>query len=185
MDKRITGLGAVIALVGVAGIWAVLTPGTGATFPAESASERSLPVQGQVVRRGPTLPIAEGQEAAPGPAQVPQLPTPEEWRRQRFERRQSEAFARVDAMVVAGELSEEEAQELRAIADRTFARVQHLMDQREAGEIGPVGAFFRGIPVRITHVSQVVDTLGRDRAREVGQAWRARERADRQAARED
>jgi len=100
-------------------------------------------------------------------------------RRAAYERRKAEAWVRLDDMVQSGEITEEEAQQLRAITLRTLRRVEHLMDRREDGEISGIGLVVRSIPTRITHLTQVVDSLGRDRAREIGAIWREREVADR------
>ena len=166
--RLLTLLACGLAMGGLA--WWALSPGPSATAEVPGPAEVSeAPVAVPVVRRVEEEPPDDGAR-----------PTSRmDMRRAAYERRKAEAWVRLDDMVQSGEITEEEAQQLRAITLRTLRRVEHLMDRREDGEISGIGLVVRSIPTRITHLTQVVDSLGRDRAREIGAIWREREVADR------
>lgn len=163
MDRRIAILVAGTSLAVAVGLWGTRAP------TAEAPSVATPAVRAvEVVQRSPERPAVAGEERAVA------LPSS---RPGRLARAQDEAWQRMDDMVADGELSEDEAEDLRAITERTLSRVERLRAQRAAGEIGAMGMLVRSIPMRILHTNQVVSALGRDRARDVRRSWRSRKRA--------
>ena len=168
MDTRIAGGIAALSLGVLLTTWAAM-PGTDAPRTApEPLVHTPRPAT-------PPLPVRPvGDTPSPPPAtSTLRRPDPQEFRQQ-FEQRQAAVWDRMDDMVAAGELSAQEAEALRAITQRTFSRIDPLIDQRDAGELGAIGMLLHTIPVRIMHVTEVVGRLGITRMREVGPAWRAR-----------
>ena len=66
----------------------------------------------------------------------------------------------------------DEGAQLERISRGTLAEAEVLVQRVRDGEIHWVGAFVRGVPLRIQHVSQVVNVIGYERTAAIGRQRR-------------
>ncbi len=95
----------------------------------------------------------------------------------RLDEKASELPGLLDALVADGDINEEEAEQLYRIGLGTLDDGRDLVHRIQTGEITWVGGLVRRIPLKITHASRVIDVLGYDRAKAIGDKRRAEKAA--------
>jgi hypothetical protein len=93
----------------------------------------------------------------------------------KIEKTEADLEHRLDLWVEEGEITEAEARELYRISKDSLADARTLVERVRSGEIYWISGVVRQIPVRIRHVTQVVNLLGTDGARQLRASARERD----------
>mgnify|MGYP006928188218 CR=1 FL=1 len=123
----------------------------------------------------PAAPVRTAQVEAAELAATPSfrpplvLPRPGDRALERMERTEAELDGRLAEMVESGEISTGEARELKRAVLISVDDGRALVHRVQSGEIHWISGMVRGIPLRIRHASMVVNTLGLERARAIGE----------------
>lgn len=91
----------------------------------------------------------------------------------RMDRIEADLDDRLDGWVEAGDLTDEEAEQIQEITAITLDDARDVVQQAQDGEIRWIGAWARGMRLRVRHASAVVNLVGRDRAVDLAQKWKA------------
>lgn len=87
----------------------------------------------------------------------------------RIDQREAEVPAKIAALVESGEITEEEGKQLLRAAAMTIDDARSIVNRVQSGEIYWFGGVIRSIPLRIRHATYVVNIVGYDRARGLGE----------------
>ena len=139
------------------GAWLVTSPSLQVPVPEEPAGPVGAVPRGDVGQRDDVLQAAPIASPQTGEHTLPEL-----------DHREAEALARIQTLATAGEITDAEARHLERATVTTFDDARVLVERFQRGEIYWLGGMVRSVPLRIRHVSQVVDTLGYDRAQAFG-----------------
>jgi len=93
----------------------------------------------------------------------------------RIASKEAELKARLQEAVDAERITEAEARKLHGVASATLADARSIAERVQSGEIHWMGGVLRSVPLRVTHVSRVVNAVGYERARELGDLRRESE----------